>query len=67
MEDMILEAIEDAGAQGASLIQIVNYVGCAAMNLGDDYEAVAMSAIDTMVKNRIILSRRGRFFITNND
>lgn len=67
MEEMIIEAIEDAGAQGASLVQILEYIGVADVSISDTYEEDVSTTLDSMMKNRIILSRRGRFFITYND
>lgn len=67
MEEAILEAIEDAGAQGASVQQIISYVECAGTWLGEEYDQEIRKAIDSMVKNRIIIHRRGRFFFIYND
>lgn len=67
MEDMILEAIEDSGAQGASFQQIFDYVTCADIQLGEDSNELVSEELDKMVKSRKILMRRNRFFMAYHD
>lgn len=67
MEEMIVEAIEDAGAQGASLKEIIGYINCADIEYFDEHEQMVVSALDKMVEDRKIISRRSRFFMTYHD
>lgn len=67
MEEMILEAIEDAGAQGASFRQIADYVQDADIDFTDEQEETLAEVMNTMVRSRQIIARRGRFFIASHD
>lgn len=67
MEEMVLEAIEDAGAQGASFRQIADYVQCAGVAFSDEEEDALAELMNRMVTARILIARRGRFFIASHD
>lgn len=67
MEEMIAEAIEDAGAQGASLVEIIKYVSYADIEYFEEHEGSLKSTIDKMVEDRKIILRRSRFFMTYHD
>ncbi len=62
MEEMILEAIEDCGAQGASFKQIVDYIDCADIELDESTEDQIQSAIMSLVGHKKLIMRRNRFF-----
>jgi hypothetical protein len=67
MEEMIVEAIEDTGAQGASLKEIIGYISCADIEYPEDQEQAVVNTLDKMVEDRKIISRRSRFFMIYHD
>jgi hypothetical protein len=66
--DAIIDAIEDAGAQGASIEQVFEYIGYASLGLvSEDNQGVIGTTLDNMLKSNIIIFRRNRFFYCKND